>query len=256
MAGKVYHSWNGTTLTITSDSGTSSADLKGDTGIRGAQGEAGTINYDYVYTKDSPPTAEEVGARAIDWLPTLDEISGAPDGYGLGKVCKKIDSVKNITANGWWLSNGNTADGNYWICLSLVTNSGNDVVVNAWSLTGANNAILHKKSGTWGEWEWSNPPMALGKEYRTTEKWQGKAIYTKAISCGNLPNNTVSSVAHNASLTNIIKFNGTLSDGKALPYRYGNNLADIGCSKTHIHITTNYNYSDLTAIVQIWYLKD
>lgn len=37
----IYHEWNGTVLTITSDSGTSSADLKGekgDTGARGAQG--------------------------------------------------------------------------------------------------------------------------------------------------------------------------------------------------------------------------
>ena len=38
------HSWNGTILTITSDSGTSSADLKGsvgDIGPRGPQGPAG-----------------------------------------------------------------------------------------------------------------------------------------------------------------------------------------------------------------------
>lgn len=42
--GNIYHEWNGTVLTITSDSGTSSCDLKGDTGdmgIRGAQGEPG-----------------------------------------------------------------------------------------------------------------------------------------------------------------------------------------------------------------------
>ena len=46
MAGTITHSWNGTVLTITSDSGTSSADLqggKGDTGPRGAQGPAGVI---------------------------------------------------------------------------------------------------------------------------------------------------------------------------------------------------------------------
>lgn len=46
MAGNIYHSFNGTILTITSDSGTSSADLqggKGNTGPRGAQGPAGVI---------------------------------------------------------------------------------------------------------------------------------------------------------------------------------------------------------------------
>ena len=46
MAGTITHSWNGTILTITSDSGTSSADLKGakgDNGIRGPQGRSGII---------------------------------------------------------------------------------------------------------------------------------------------------------------------------------------------------------------------
>ena len=37
----VTHSWNGTTLTVTSASGTSSADLKGEKGDAGAQGPAG-----------------------------------------------------------------------------------------------------------------------------------------------------------------------------------------------------------------------
>lgn len=44
MAGTIEHYWNGTILTVISDSGTSSCDLageKGDTGPRGAQGPAG-----------------------------------------------------------------------------------------------------------------------------------------------------------------------------------------------------------------------
>lgn len=48
MAGTITHSWNGTVLTITSDSGTSSCDLKGekgDDGARGAQGQPGGTCY-------------------------------------------------------------------------------------------------------------------------------------------------------------------------------------------------------------------
>lgn len=41
--GNIYHSWNGTVLTITSDSGTSSADLKGAIGVRGPQGPYGIL---------------------------------------------------------------------------------------------------------------------------------------------------------------------------------------------------------------------
>lgn len=45
MAGNIYHSWNGTVLTITSDSGTSSAELRGEDGCRGAQGIPGGTLY-------------------------------------------------------------------------------------------------------------------------------------------------------------------------------------------------------------------
>ena len=41
MAGKITHSWNGTVLTVTSDSGTSSADLKGEKGDKGSRGPQG-----------------------------------------------------------------------------------------------------------------------------------------------------------------------------------------------------------------------
>ena len=50
MAGEIKHKWNGTILTITSDSGTSSCDLKGkqgDDGVRGPQGPAGLILDEY-----------------------------------------------------------------------------------------------------------------------------------------------------------------------------------------------------------------
>lgn len=44
MAGTITHYWNGTVLTVSSDSGTSSADLKGDDGPRGPQGLPGDCN--------------------------------------------------------------------------------------------------------------------------------------------------------------------------------------------------------------------
>lgn len=49
MAGTIKHEWNGTILTITSDSGVSSCDLKGekgDDGARGPQGVAGSVFVD------------------------------------------------------------------------------------------------------------------------------------------------------------------------------------------------------------------
>lgn len=46
MAGQITHSWNGSILTITSDSGTSSADLKGPEGTRGIRGPQGPAGFE------------------------------------------------------------------------------------------------------------------------------------------------------------------------------------------------------------------
>lgn len=95
MSGTITHSFNGTILTITSDSGTSSADLKGttgDTGPRGPRGLKGDVNITSVNgqtgvvqltaedvgalpnTTVIPTTAQQVGARADDWVPTAEEV--------------------------------------------------------------------------------------------------------------------------------------------------------------------------------------
>lgn len=44
-----------------------------------------------------------------------------------------------------------------------------------------------KIDGVWQPWEWVNPPLAVGVEYRTTKRYQGLPVYTKYISCGTLP---------------------------------------------------------------------
>jgi hypothetical protein len=62
------HSWNGTILTITSDSGTSSADLKGDLGPRGPQGPAGLITE---LTDDERELLR--GPKGDDYVLTVDD---------------------------------------------------------------------------------------------------------------------------------------------------------------------------------------
>ena len=38
------------------------------------------------------------------------------------------------------------------------------------------------------EAEWLNPPMVIDTEYRTTERWNGKAVYTSLTKISGLPN--------------------------------------------------------------------
>lgn len=41
-----------------------------------------------------------------------------------------------------------------------------------------------KDNGVWQPVEWINPPMELGTEYRTTERYLGKPVYVKVVECG------------------------------------------------------------------------
>lgn len=61
-------------------------------------------------------------------------------------------------------------------------------------------------NGSWLPLSWENPPMIIGKEYRTTEKYNGKAVYTRLIDIGDVPNNDTKSIRifeEGTDLTNI-----------------------------------------------------
>lgn len=94
----IYHEWNGTVLTITSDSGTSSADLKGDkgdTGIRGAQGVAGKDGLGGSSIElDTTLTVEGAGADAKAVGDAIKEVSDKVDGMSFDAP---VDSVNGQT---------------------------------------------------------------------------------------------------------------------------------------------------------------
>ena len=76
------------------------------------------------------------------------------------------DSALVIIHRGW-SDNGN-AD-------AYVSVKGNSVEASVFGYNEGN------ESWFWHEWEYHNPPMALNVEYRTTEKHQGEAVYTKLV---------------------------------------------------------------------------
>ena len=59
-----------------------------------------------------------------------------------------------------------------------------------------------------GVTEWINPPMELGVEYRTTERWNGNVVYTKLVNCGTAINNATVTLE---GVTACVRFIGYLS---------------------------------------------
>lgn len=58
------------------------------------------------------------------------------------------------------------------------------------SYTISHDYKMHKilYGGVWQPWEWENPPLVEGKEYRTTERWNSQPVYQKMVPLGTLPN--------------------------------------------------------------------
>ena len=159
----------------------------------------------------------------------------APAGYGLGekqgKRLSATDDLNSITTSGWyWWSDmpSNAPIGN--ACMLVYSAYNGECIVQeihiylpsgySWGLGGS--VILRQIYTTFiGQWEWSNPPMALGAEYRTTERYMGKPVYVKLVDFGALPNATAKAV--NFSIENnaqLLECKGFVSGGGVLPYSY------------------------------------
>ena len=114
MAGTIKHQWNGTVLTITSDSGTSSCDLKGakgDDGPRGPQGAPGsTIVED---CQKLGGVAAENYALKTDTVENANKLGNvAAESYAL-----KTDTVENANKL------GNVAAANYALKTDTIENA-------------------------------------------------------------------------------------------------------------------------------------
>ena len=109
------------------------------------------------------------------------------------------------------------------------------------------------------EVEWSNPPLELGVEYRTTERWKGRAVYTKLIDSGALPNNTSKSVATNITgFTGLVSISGAVMSGDSYnPINIIGDITDVWLNGTGtaLSIKTKADLSSRSASICIKYTK-
>lgn len=197
-----------------------------------------TVTRSWTYTKTAPTFANtgstaqlQQNGKNIFPLTLLECVRGteslAPGGFGFGDAvqsiettsagesyetyCAKVDAVldgmpdktaKLVLAYppavygkaGTTISLLYKGDANY----AVLSNIGSaDAGLCGWRM------IKLKKSSSdpsaWQPFEWEHPPMQLGVEYRTVERYNGKPIHIKAVSLGLLENNTSKSVEHGIS---------------------------------------------------------
>lgn len=195
----------------------------------------------------------------------------APSGYGLGeresKLIAQSDDLDNYTLNGWYQwANAPTHSpiGNYgrMFVSSGVPGSVTQFITSQYA--GDKKGVWLMRTRTadtigWGEWEWVNPPMIPGVEYRTTERWNGKPVYTKAVNCGAMGQNTVDDVYHDAVNIAVVWVSGGYwFDGStrlSIPYIGGSNdnqifVSAYGSAIHRVHKGSVYNILDMTVMIK------
>lgn len=184
----------------------------------------------------------------------------APAGFGLGTSNPRhIDDANNALESGWYYLDAATLNGpesaEYSnVMLVLTRNSNPQTVQVSFNVTDLAFELRRVcTNGVWSPWEWVNPPMQLGVEYRTTERYNSKPVYVKTVDLGRLPDRSNKSVEHGvADIEACFEFYGNY-------YPSGINL--IGNStytKLYLNNDTIYISTDLSnagAIVVMKYTK-
>lgn len=190
----------------------------------------------------------------------------APAGYGLGSALPNADctDANEAVRSGWYRCSGmaNTPYTEGW--LYVASRDSNWIYQEFYGALDAYNTRLTRvcAAGTWREWEYINPPLDLGVEYRTTERWRRSAVYVMAIDVGAMPNaarKSVSFTIPSGTVDRFLSVTGSTSQGDALPYvttTTGYRLAVAkGASQHQIIITTDADKSAYTAIAVVKYTK-
>lgn len=223
---------------------------------------AGTVRYD---AAQSLTESQKTQARG--------NIGSAPSGYGLGENKTTGPMMSTVTAdtldttynNGWYFANGVNIAG-FTQAVVRVDSSGRTIFQTAF--VAISDHILRRcladtigtaPNNSFGPWEWVNPPMQLGVEYRTTERYLGKPVYVKVVDCGLLSDDK--KVAHGISnMGTCLSFMGARAGGP-LPQIYNHSLNDVWTSyvsavnETNISLACGSSSAGANCYVTLKYTK-
>lgn len=161
-------------------------------------------------------------------------VSSAPDTHGKLQCLRSVGQINSVPyisnarlvkiANTYaldlYVSGAGTNDWNLQLC-----NCGfNPITLTTPTFISADDTLPSGETLA-AMMEYQNPPMLLGVEYKTMERYLGKPVYVKLVDCGAMPNSTVKTVhggiSNGESLVDICGeyYNSTTS--VSLPYTSG-----------------------------------
>lgn len=167
-------------------------------------------------------------------------INAAPGGFGLGNIGKLLtpeDNLDEVKTNGWYRWERQAPP--QGTLPSVIGQSMDATLIRVWG----NGAVCYQESinitdetghgclcartiyaSTIYPWEWVNPPMELGVEYRTTERFWGRPVYYKIVDCGQIADNK--QVEHGVANMRDCIFCQGLCGAMPMPSISNNDLSD------------------------------
>ena len=244
---------------------TGPAGAAGPTGPTGPAGENGVTSFngrrgvvvpqsgDYNATQipvSGEPKAETVAAALSNKAPAgfgfgdaIQEIATTSAEESYETYCAKVDAVLDAMPDktaklvrayppavygnaGTTLSLLYKSDANY----AVLSNIGSaDVGLCGWRMF----KLRYPSSSSpavWMPFEWENPPMKIGVEYRTTERYDGKPVFVMAVNGGAFPDNSSKiievQIPDTSGQVKMLDCYGVLDNGTQIPGLFGESVFD------------------------------
>lgn len=192
----------------------------------------------------------------------------APGGYGLGDTGaseRPFSEIDDIWKNGWYrITNiSGAVTGLFANNATLRCDCYNDgeCLQTLYPNGGVPYVLQRRKySREWSEWEWFNPPMAIGTTYKTIKRYKGLPVYTRLVSIGKLPNTTtmnVSSIVPNVNEIVSYEFHYSNSETGAsfINNSYITELGQSGDNSAWVRVTTPKDLSAFDGFLVVEYTK-
>lgn len=259
-------SFNGRTGVVTSQSGDYSAEQIGFTPSSGISSN----NVQDAIEIVSNTVQQHINNKNNPHEVTIQQIGAASDEYGLGEESGKLitDDLNNANQNGWYtcsVADGTNAPeaGGTKFGYGIMHVTRNALFLRQDYYPAITNVTPHcvriQSDGVWSPWEWVNPPMFLGVEYRTTERYNGKPVYSKYLSLGSWADKKT--VEHGIeNIRNVVRYQA-FSGGAIVPNIYNHNLTDNWCryigavDATSVYMECGNNVVGNSAGIVMYYTK-
>ena len=233
----------------------------GENGVSSFNGRTGAVlpqSGDYNATQipvSGEPEAETVAAALSN---------KAPAGFGLGATGSSIpgNDLNNAILGGFYVFSSsvqNIPSFKSGKVLVMPYTSLQYYTQIAFAALTSEIAFRFCNNGVWGPWEYLNPLLSPGVEYRTTERYGGSPVYVKAVDCGQIADGK--EVQHGiADINIVIRYQG-MRTGLAMPQVYNKNLGDTwsayvtSVDQTRISLSCGESASGGNCTVILWYTK-